>query len=120
MWGSFEIRSSDQHGVPNITDPWPAKDVSFLEVTEQSAEANIRAFQIVYVAIVGGVMLAAFLEWFLWLAAFLYCLCKVYAKAENISVKILAIIMMILFTSLRQVEWQCPLGEIRSSSPSLR
>lgn len=46
-------------------------------------------------------MLAAFLEWFLWLAAFLYCLVKVYQKAENISIKVLAIIMMVLFTLLR-------------------
>jgi chitin synthase len=49
-------------------------------------------------------MLAAFLEWFLWLAAFLYCLVKVYQKAENISVKVLAIIMMVLFTLLRSAK----------------
>lgn len=59
-------------------------------------------------------MLAAFLEWFLWLAAFLYCLCKVYAKAENISVKILALIMMVLFTLLRYVEWQPQLLKTRT------
>jgi len=46
-------------------------------------------------------MLAAFLEWFLWLAAFLYCLVKVFQKAETISVRILAVIMMILFTGFR-------------------
>lgn len=46
-------------------------------------------------------MLAALLEWFLWVAAFMYCLVKVYQKAETVSVKILAIIMMILFTALR-------------------
>jgi chitin synthase len=49
-------------------------------------------------------MLAAFLEWFLWLAAFLYCLVKVYQKAENISVKVLAIIMMVLFTLFRSAK----------------
>ena len=49
-------------------------------------------------------MLAALLEWFLWLAAFLYCLVKVYQKAENISVKVLAIIMMGLFTLLRSAK----------------
>ena len=49
-------------------------------------------------------MLAAFLEWFLWLAAFLYCLVKVYQKAENISVKVLAIIMMVFLTLLRLVK----------------
>jgi hypothetical protein len=46
-------------------------------------------------------MLAALLEWFLWLAAFLYCLVKCFQKAENVSVKILSIVMMILFTALR-------------------
>ena len=49
-------------------------------------------------------MLAALLEWFLWLAAFLYCLVKVYQKAENISIKVLAIIMMVLFTLLRSAK----------------
>ena len=49
-------------------------------------------------------MLAAFLEWFLWLAAFLYCLVKVYQKAENISIKVLAIIMTVLLTLLRSVK----------------
>ncbi|EFQ98774.1 chitin synthase D [Nannizzia gypsea CBS 118893] len=58
---------------------------------------------IIYVAIIGPVMLAAFLEWFLWLAAFLYCLYKVFVKAEHISVKFLAIIMMIAFTALRGI-----------------
>lgn len=46
-------------------------------------------------------MLAALLEWILWLAAFMYCLVKVFQKAENISIKILAIVMMILFTAFR-------------------
>lgn len=61
-------------------------------------------------AIIGPVMLAAFLEWFLWLAAFLYCLYKVFVKAEHFSVKILAIVMMILFTALRLVisAWWTP------------
>ncbi|KAL9103987.1 MAG: hypothetical protein Q9163_001007 [Psora crenata] len=49
----------------------------------------------------GFVLLAAFLEWFLWLAAFLYCLIKVYVKAEHWSIKILAIVMMVAFTLLR-------------------
>ena len=57
--------------------------------------------QIAYVAIVGAVMLAALLEWFLWIAAFLYCLAKVYQKAENWSIKILAIIMALLFSAIR-------------------
>ena len=46
-------------------------------------------------------MVAAFLEWFLWLGAFLYCLIKVYQKAEHWSVKIAAVVIGILFTLLR-------------------
>lgn len=49
----------------------------------------------------GTVMLAAFLEWFLWLAAFLYCLIKVFQKAEHWTIRILAVIMIIAFTALR-------------------
>ncbi|KAK3079453.1 hypothetical protein LTS18_004824, partial [Coniosporium uncinatum] len=81
MWSEILARAVDQNGVPAITDPWPTKDI-------------------VYVAIVGSVMLAALLEWFLWLAAFLYCLVKVFQKAENWSIRILSVIMMILFTAL--------------------
>ena len=51
----------------------------------------------------GTVMLAAFLEWFLWLAAFLYCLIKVFVKAEHWSIRILAAVMMIGFSALRLV-----------------
>ncbi len=49
----------------------------------------------------GTVMIAAFLEWFLGLAAFLYCLVKVFRKAENMMTRILAVLMMIAFTALR-------------------
>ena len=49
----------------------------------------------------GTVMLAAFLEWFLWLAAFLYCLIKVFQKADHWSTRVLAVLIMILFTALR-------------------
>lgn len=59
--------------------------------------------KIVYVSIIGFVMVAALLEWFLWLAAFLYCLIKVYQKAETWTVKVLAAIMMVLFFALRFV-----------------
>ena len=51
----------------------------------------------------GTVMLAAFLEWFLWLAAFLYCLVKVFVKAEHWSIRLLAVVMMIGFSALRSV-----------------
>lgn len=57
--------------------------------------------QIIYVAIVGPVMLAALFEWVLWLVAFLFCLVKVYTKADHWSVRFLAVIIMILFTLLR-------------------
>jgi len=46
-------------------------------------------------------MLAALLEWFLWIAAFLYCIVKVFQKAETISVRLLAIFFGILFFCLR-------------------
>jgi chitin synthase len=61
-------------------------------------------FKIVYTAIVGSVMVAAFLEWFLWLGAFLYCLVKVYQKAEHWSVRVLAVAVAIVFTLLRYVD----------------
>jgi chitin synthase len=55
------------------------------------------------VSVVGVVMLAAFLEWFLWLGAFLYCLVKVFQKADRWSIRILAVIMMVLFFAFRCV-----------------
>ncbi|CZT43832.1 probable chitin synthase D [Rhynchosporium secalis] len=66
------------------TSPWPAQDIA-------------------YTTIVGSLMVAAFLEWFLWLAAFMYCLVKVYQKAEHWSVKILAVLIAIAFTLLRLI-----------------
>ena len=56
-----------------------------------------------YVAIMGPILSAAFLEWFLWLAAFLYCLVKVFLKAEHWSIRLLAVVMMFGFTLLRCV-----------------
>ena len=61
----------------------------------------VKIRQIIYVAVIGVVMLAAFLEWFLWLAAFLYCLIKVYQKAENWTTKVLAVVIMVLFFTIR-------------------
>jgi chitin synthase len=46
-------------------------------------------------------MLAALLEWFLWVAAFTYCLVKVFQKAEQISVRLLSVFFGILFFCLR-------------------
>ncbi|OXV07955.1 hypothetical protein Egran_04284 [Elaphomyces granulatus] len=76
--------AEDSNGVPPITAPWPAKDIA-------------------YIAVISPVMLAAFLEWFLWLSAFLYCLVKVFQKADHWSIKVLAVIMMVLFTGFRGI-----------------
>ncbi|KAL5361790.1 chitin synthase-domain-containing protein [Aspergillus floccosus] len=59
--------------------------------------------EMVFVSIIGPLMLAAFVEWILFLIAFLYCLAKVYQKAEHWSIKVLAFIMMILFASFRGI-----------------
>ena len=58
---------------------------------------------IVYVSIVGSIMLAALLEWILWLCAFLFCLAKVVQKADNFSVRVLAVANMIFFVAMRCV-----------------
>ncbi|KAF2651213.1 glycosyltransferase family 2 protein [Lophiostoma macrostomum CBS 122681] len=87
MWDHLSLVAREVtpgSGVPAINQPWPVKDI-------------------VYVSIVGTVMLAALLEWFLWLAAFLYCLVKVFQKAETMSVRVLAVIMMILFFAFRAI-----------------
>ncbi|KAI8635249.1 family 2 glycosyltransferase [Xylariaceae sp. FL1651] len=57
--------------------------------------------EIVYTAIIGVIMLAAILEWFLWIAAFLYCLFKVFRKAEHWTIRVLAVIIAILFCCFR-------------------
>ncbi|KAI5779251.1 chitin synthase-domain-containing protein [Geopyxis carbonaria] len=49
----------------------------------------------------GVVMIAALLEWFLWLAAFLYCLVKVFQKADKWHIRVLSVIMMIMFSAFR-------------------
>jgi chitin synthase len=54
-------------------------------------------------------MLAALLEWFLWVAAFTYCLVKVFQKAETMSVRLLSIFFGILFFLLRYVLSSCDL-----------
>lgn len=46
-------------------------------------------------------MIAALLEWFLWIAAFLYCLWKVFIKAEHWTVRLLAVLVGIAFSLLR-------------------
>lgn len=54
-------------------------------------------------SVIGPVMIAAFLEWFLWLAAFCYCLWKVYRKAQNWRTRILAIAISLFFVAFRLV-----------------
>lgn len=46
-------------------------------------------------------MLAALFEWMLWLGAFIYCLVKVYIKADHWSIRVLAVLMAFLFTAMR-------------------
>ncbi|KAF3768173.1 family 2 glycosyltransferase [Cryphonectria parasitica EP155] len=58
---------------------------------------------IVYTAIVGLVMLAALLEWFLWIGAFMYCLWKVFRKSEHWTVNILAVLISVGFLLLSQI-----------------
>jgi chitin synthase len=82
--GSEMIRRAYENGVPPITALWPLASK-------------------IYVGVVGAVMLAALLEWFLWIAAFLYCLVKAYIKADHWSVRVLAVTQMVLFTSLRGI-----------------
>ena len=82
MSNVFVARESD---APAIAASWPIKDI-------------------IYIAIAGLVMLAALLEWILWLLAFLYCLVKVYRKADGEGrwgIKILALVNMIFFTLMR-------------------
>lgn len=46
-------------------------------------------------------MLMACLEWFLWLAAFAYCLVKVFQKAEHWSIRVLCVVVGLGFALLR-------------------
>ncbi|KAI1613302.1 chitin synthase [Exophiala viscosa] len=58
---------------------------------------------IVCLSILGPLVLAAFLESFLWVAAFCYCLVKAYQKADHWSQKVLCVIMTIAFFLLRGI-----------------
>ncbi|KAJ9614666.1 hypothetical protein H2200_002803 [Cladophialophora chaetospira] len=58
---------------------------------------------IISISFIGPVVVAAFLESFLWVAAFLYCLSKAFAKADHWSQKILAVLFSILFIILRGI-----------------
>lgn len=54
----------------------------------------------------------AVFEWMLWLAAFIYCLVKVYAKADRWSIRVLAVVMVVLFSLVRYVK-QLPDTDLR-------
>lgn len=51
----------------------------------------------------GVVMIMALLEWFLWLAAFVYCLYKAFRKAEHWSINVLCVVVGIAFVAFRFV-----------------
>jgi chitin synthase len=82
--GNETVKHAYDNGVLPITAPWPLADM-------------------IYVSVVGAVMLAALLEWFLWIAAFLYCLFKTFVKADHWTVRVLSIVLMVLFLGLRGI-----------------
>ncbi|KYK59702.1 glycosyltransferase family 2 [Drechmeria coniospora] len=82
-----------------VTDEWPVKDVGILFLSP--AMPLLKTIQIVYTSIVGLVMMMAFLEWFLWLSAFMYCLYKVFRKAEHWSIRVLCVLVGLAFGVLR-------------------
>lgn len=59
------------------------------------------SLQIVYTSIVGLLMVAALLEWVLWIGAFMYCLWKVFRKSEHWTVSFLAVVIAVGFVLLR-------------------
>ncbi|KAL4880844.1 chitin synthase-domain-containing protein [Aspergillus karnatakaensis] len=61
------------------------------------------ARDIIFITTISPFMLAAFIEWALFLAAFIYCLAKVYQKADHWSIKALAVAMIIIFSTLRGI-----------------
>lgn len=89
---------------------WPIKDVCILSelkiLQNGPAESTCgcrtdSVFKIIYTSIVGVVMVMACVEWFLWLAAFTYCLIKVFRKAEHWSINLLCIVVGFAFVLMR-------------------
>ncbi|KAI5466570.1 family 2 glycosyltransferase [Mariannaea sp. PMI_226] len=74
---------------------------SFHSLELQFTDSSL--LQIAYTVIIGVVMLMACFEWLLWLAAFVYCLVKVFQKAEHWSINILCIAVGTAFVLLRCV-----------------
>lgn len=72
-----------------------------LEVNPDSAFKHWTTKEIVYISLVGPILIAALLEWLLWLAAFCYCLEKALRKADHWSSRVLSVIMMVLFVFFR-------------------
>ncbi|KAK5944467.1 hypothetical protein PMZ80_003749 [Knufia obscura] len=65
------------------------------------SHATWRVVDIVYISIVGPIMICALIEWFLWISAFCYCLCKAFKKADHWSTRLLVVFMLLLFIILR-------------------
>ena len=65
--------------------------------------AMLTTRQIIYLSCVGPILIAAFLEWFLWLSAFCYCLYKAFRKADHWSQRVLASFFIVLFVIIRYV-----------------
>ncbi|KAK0249919.1 hypothetical protein B0A54_14870 [Friedmanniomyces endolithicus] len=87
MSNTSSLHATEASSTKPINTPWPVKDI-------------------IYVGIVGTVLLAAFLEWILWLLAFLYCLVKAFQKADRDlrwSTRILAFLNMVFFVAMRAV-----------------
>jgi len=81
------VRTTGNTDVRPVSEPWPIKDV-------------------IYVAIIGSLMIAALLEWILWLLSFLYCLAKVFWKADGKGrwvVRMLAVLNMLFFIAMRVI-----------------
>ena len=75
---------TDANDVPPITAKWAVADI-------------------IYTSIIAPIMLAAVLEWVLWMAAFLYCLVKVYIKAEHWTIRFMAVVMIFFFVGFRMI-----------------
>lgn len=85
------------------TGPWSVKDVSQNEPDDTDTDT----VQIVYISCVSPILVAAFLEWFLWLAAFFYCLAKAFKKADRWSQRTLALLMFLIFLIIRSESVSC-------------
>ncbi|KAL4780848.1 chitin synthase-domain-containing protein [Aspergillus varians] len=71
--------------------------------TSSGLESKWPVRDIIFIATISPFMVAAFLEWALFLAAFIYCLVKVYQKADHWSIKALSVSMIIVFSVLRGI-----------------